>query len=260
MGDEIIIGSRKNVSPSNIQMAQCRNICLTDSVTVQPGQECFLKVGVREGDVPRWGCIFEATERFMEQTGLLTCTVRVWSGLASVPICVTNIWNKPVKTYQGQTATQLTERSSPKQPMMASTSTDSCHAELNAAHDPTLDVLMGNNLSVHENKELTEFPWRNADVFESEGNHGFTQAIHHTITTTVPGPITCAPRRLPLECADKVNKAGGSHLKQSHIKPSQSPWAFPIVPVKKKDGTIRLCVDYSPLNSITPQIRLTQIV
>ena len=34
MGDEIIIGRRKNVSPCNIQMAQCRNNCLTESVTV----------------------------------------------------------------------------------------------------------------------------------------------------------------------------------------------------------------------------------
>ena len=162
------------------------------------------------------------------------------------------MWNKLVKTYQGQTTAQLTELPSPKQSMMASKSMDSNHAKLNAAHDPTLDVLMGNNISVQEKKKLTEFPRRNADVFESEGNHVFTQAIHHTITTTVPGPITLAPRRLPLGCVDEVNKAGGSHLKQGHIKPSQSPWAFPIVRVKKKDGTIRLCVDYRKLNSSTP--------
>ena len=80
MGDEIIIGRRKNVSPCNIQMAQCRNNCLTESVTVQPGQECFLKVEVSLGDVPKLGAIFEATERYMEQTGLLTCAVSVRSG------------------------------------------------------------------------------------------------------------------------------------------------------------------------------------
>ena len=58
--------------------------------------------------------------------------------------------------------------------------------------------------------------------------------------------------RLPLGCIDEVNMEVGSHLKQGHIEPSQSPWAFPIVPVKKKDGTIELWVDYHPLNSITP--------
>ena len=74
----------------------------------------------------------------------------------SVPICVTNIWDKPVNAYQGQAAAQLTEIPSPKQSTVASTSTDSNRAKSNTAYDPTQDVLMGNNLSAHEKKELTE--------------------------------------------------------------------------------------------------------
>jgi hypothetical protein len=35
------------------------------------------------------------------------------------------------------------------------------------------------------------------------------------------------------------------------LTPSKSPWAFPIVPVLKPDKTVRLCVDYRPLNKIT---------
>jgi hypothetical protein len=41
------------------------------------------------------------------------------------------------------------------------------------------------------------------------------------------------------------------NLKKGHIRPSSSPAAAPILFVKKKDGSLRLCVDYRALNSVT---------
>jgi hypothetical protein len=64
-------------------------------------------------------------------------------------------------------------------------------------------------------------------------------------------PISKRPYRMPpKELAELKNQLQGL-LDKGYIRPSSSPWGCPALFVKKKDGSLRLCVDYRPLNAVT---------
>ena len=64
-------------------------------------------------------------------------------------------------------------------------------------------------------------------------------------------PFKAAARRFPHDKLPKIAAAIKDLLDRGWIRPSKSAWAHRLVPVGKKDGTIRLCVDYGPLNQVT---------
>jgi len=65
------------------------------------------------------------------------------------------------------------------------------------------------------------------------------------------GPVSIAPYRMaPAELA-KLKKQIEELLEKQFIRPSVSPWGAPVLLVKKKDGSSRLCVDYRQLNNLT---------
>jgi hypothetical protein len=78
-----------------------------------------------------------------------------------------------------------------------------------------------------------------------------TNELCHSINTGSNPPIRQSVRRLSPQRRSEVRQLLNDMLENGIIERSTSPYASPIVLVKKKDGSTRFCVDYRKVNQIT---------
>lgn len=90
-----------------------------------------------------------------------------------------------------------------------------------------------------------------SDIFaKSDSDTGLTDMAEHHIETT-GAPIRQPFRRQPPGNRQEERRQVAEMERKGLIKPSNSPWSSPTVLVKKKDGSLRFCVDYRKLNNVT---------
>ena len=107
-------------------------------------------------------------------------------------------------------------------------------------------------LQPDEKLKLTIMLQEHHQVFALEdGERGETDLIQFSIDTGDACPLRQPARRIPFAARQEVSKQLMSMLQTGVIQPSQSPWASPVVLVRKKDSSLRFCIDYRPLNSVT---------
>ena len=110
----------------------------------------------------------------------------------------------------------------------------------------------GEVLNSHQQQELYTFLLGFADVFAvPNAELGRTDKLQHAITTETKRPIRSPARRMPAVHKEEVHQLIQDMLARNVIQPSTSPWASPVVIVRKKDGSARFCVDYRRLNAVT---------
>lgn len=78
--------------------------------------------------------------------------------------------------------------------------------------------------------------------------------FRHSIVTT-GNPIFSKPYRVSASENKQIEEEVENLLNHGLITKSCSPWASPVILIKKKDGTNRFCVDYRKLNSVTVKDR-----
>jgi hypothetical protein len=91
------------------------------------------------------------------------------------------------------------------------------------------------------------------DVFPEELSELPPDREIEFIIELLPGttPISKRPYRMPINELEELKKQIAKLETKGFIRLSSSPWGAPVLFVKKKDGSLRICVDYRALNEVT---------
>ena len=112
---------------------------------------------------------------------------------------------------------------------------------------------IGDQVTSSQREELQSLLQGHSAVFDTSPGH--TEVVEHRIKTVDGKPVYHPPYRIPQAWQSKVQDKVQTMLEAGIIVPSSSPWTSPLVPVRKKDGSLRLCVNYRRLNQVTQEDR-----
>nr|XP_027186773.1 uncharacterized protein LOC101514449 [Cicer arietinum] len=142
------------------------------------------------------------------------------------------------------------------------------------------DVILGMDwLALHHatldcHNKVVKFEIPGQSVFSFQGAHCWVP--HNPISALRAGklmrrgcqakthPIYIPPYRMAPAKLKELREQLQDLLDKGFIRPSSSPWGAPVLFVKKKDGSMRLCVDYRQLNKVTvknkyPLLRIDEL-
>ena len=108
--------------------------------------------------------------------------------------------------------------------------------------DADVEVQMGEQLSEVQRQELRALLNEFRTLFSNKP--GRTGLVEHCIETGTARHIRLPPYRIPQAYRDTVKQEIQKMLQAGIIEQSNSEWGAPLVLVKKKDGSLRLCVDF----------------
>ena len=217
--------------------------------SITPYSEAVLHCSVRTT-----GCrqmqssgLLEGLTLFAENTGLIVGRTLVDPSRWKVPVLVSNFSQDTVVVApfsEVEMIAQVSAIHSITEPLHR----PQVDANLLSAHLRDLLDQTSRDLDITQQRRLADVLLQYSDLFPTPGSTltGHTDAMEHEIDTGDSSPRPMSPQKMKKEeeCVTEMLTGG-------QVEPSDSPWSSPVVPVTKKDGGTRFCVDYHRLNDVT---------
>ena len=154
-----------------------------------------------------------------------------------IPICLLNPKSDPVTVYKGTRVEQLE--------LVQDTADIQC--DISSAQAGTSEEMKQilwyivqnyrRRLTTTQEEQFFHLLLTYANVFaKSSTDLGCTTKLQHNIDAGKQAPIRQRVRRLPHN-EEEVQKLLQQMLQKNIVRPSKSPWASPVILVKKKDGS-----------------------
>src|SRR6266581_879727 len=184
------------------------------------------------------------TEAMERRPGLYVGRTLLAPRLPTVPLVVCNVSDRPMMIRPYEVLAELEQATTVDRP-----------ATVKKEDDDAADMIMrGVDAGVDPNsrRELKGLIDEYTDIFsKNEFDLGETPLAEHSIETGAAAPLRQTLRPHPLEMLPKIDQHVRDLVTAGIAEPCSSPWAANLVVVKKKDGSLRFCVDYRRLNLVT---------
>ena len=206
--------------------------------------------------------LFEPKTSFLNEYGLMVCASTIMNSAKTVPIRVFNPSENPIILKGGMEGirvgflkpTEVVNTVFSKADIVAQVGIDLSKAFDGKMPEHLCKMYQDSctELTADEQEKVKHLLLSYEDIFsQGEDDVGRTNITEHVIKTKNEVPIKQRPRPLPLKQSEEVERQVQLLLKSGMISISESAWSSPIVCVRKKDGSLRMCVDYRKLNDVT---------
>ena len=247
---EVVLSGYRHKLCSRGRQSWCRRVILQNDTVVPGESEMDLSTLVQYSDLsgPKNNePVSWVTEAREVTAGICVSRTLLPDRDEDVPVRVINVTKNPVVVKAGTIVSDL-------DPAQVCAAQNEVTASAQGPGSTLLGMVDNVDKSVGDEDRrrlvslLTEF---SSAFSKDENDLGWTDIITHAIDTGDSRPVRQPLRRHPPAHMVAIQEHVSNMLQQGVIQPAKSPWASNLVLVKKKDGSLRCCVDYRQLNSLT---------